>query len=72
MTFPRLRLRDEVATLLDLPWEEPLADWTAEGASFSRTAGASTGASVPCQHQPRPPKSSRFARRSSLMRRFPR
>ena len=27
MTFPRLRLRDEVASLLDLPWEVPLADW---------------------------------------------
>ena len=27
MTFPRLRLRDEVAPLLDLPWELPLADW---------------------------------------------
>ena len=29
MTFPRLRLRDEVAALLDLPWERPLADWDA-------------------------------------------
>lgn len=27
MTFPRLRLRDEVAGLLDLPWEQPLARW---------------------------------------------
>ena len=27
MTFPRLRLRDEVAALLDLPWETPLARW---------------------------------------------
>jgi tRNA A-37 threonylcarbamoyl transferase component Bud32/DNA-binding transcriptional MerR regulator len=27
MTFPRLRLRDEVAGLLDLPWELPLAQW---------------------------------------------
>jgi hypothetical protein len=27
MTFPRLRLRDEVASLLDLPWELPLASW---------------------------------------------
>ena len=26
--FPRLLLRDEVATLLDLPWEEPLARWS--------------------------------------------
>ncbi len=25
--FPRLRLRDEVAALLDLPWEQPLATW---------------------------------------------
>ena len=25
--FPRLRLRDEVAALLDLPWEQPLARW---------------------------------------------
>jgi hypothetical protein len=27
MTFPKLRLRDEVASLLDLPWELPLASW---------------------------------------------
>lgn len=27
MTLPRLRLRDEVASLLDLPWERPLARW---------------------------------------------
>jgi hypothetical protein len=27
MTFPRLRLRDEVASLLDLPWEQSLARW---------------------------------------------
>ena len=27
MTFPRLRLRDEVASLLDLPWEQPLRAW---------------------------------------------
>jgi len=27
MTFPRLRLRDEVATLLDLPWETELGKW---------------------------------------------
>jgi hypothetical protein len=27
MAFPRLRLRDEVASLLDLPWEQPLAAW---------------------------------------------
>ena len=34
MTFPRLRLRDEVAGLLDLPWETPLADWMGDGTSF--------------------------------------
>ena len=34
MTFPRLRLRDEVAALLDLPWEQPLAEWGGDGASF--------------------------------------
>jgi Domain of unknown function (DUF4032)/Lipopolysaccharide kinase (Kdo/WaaP) family len=34
MTFPRLRLRDEVATLLDLPWEQPLARWDASGHRF--------------------------------------
>lgn len=27
MSLPRLRLRDEVAGLLDLPWEVPLAAW---------------------------------------------
>ena len=27
MTFPRLRLRDEVTGLLDLPWELPLREW---------------------------------------------
>jgi len=27
VTFPRLRLRDEVASLLDLPWEQPLRAW---------------------------------------------
>jgi hypothetical protein len=32
--FPRLRLRDEVANLLDLPWERPLADWDATGHLF--------------------------------------
>ncbi len=26
-TFPRLRLRDEAAALLDLPWEQPLERW---------------------------------------------
>ncbi|HYO44056.1 MAG TPA: DUF4032 domain-containing protein [Candidatus Limnocylindrales bacterium] len=34
MTFPRLRLRDEVASLLDLPWELPLAHWDATGQQF--------------------------------------
>jgi hypothetical protein len=27
VSLPRLRLRDEVAGLLDLPWERPLASW---------------------------------------------
>ena len=27
MTLPHLILRDEVASLLDLPWEAPLAEW---------------------------------------------
>ncbi len=34
MTFPRLRLRDEVAALLDLPWEQPLAGWAPAGYRF--------------------------------------
>ena len=34
MTFPRLRLRDEVAGLLDLPWELPLKQWQATGHVF--------------------------------------
>lgn len=34
VTFPRLRLRDEVAALLDLPWERPLAQWNATGLRF--------------------------------------
>jgi hypothetical protein len=34
MTFPRLRLRDEVAGLLDLPWERPLAEWDATAHRF--------------------------------------
>jgi len=33
-TFPRLRLRDEVASLLDLPWERPLARWNGNGHRF--------------------------------------
>jgi hypothetical protein len=34
MSFPRLRLRDEVAGLLDLPWELPLARWNDSGHEF--------------------------------------
>ena len=34
MSFPRLRLRDEVASLLDLPWELPLARWDGSGGRF--------------------------------------
>lgn len=34
MSLPRLRLRDEVAGLLDLPWERPLAAWDAAGHRF--------------------------------------
>jgi len=34
VTFPRLRLRDEVAGLLDLPWEQPLKTWDATGHAF--------------------------------------
>ena len=34
MTFPRLRLRDEVASLLDLPWERSLARWDPTGHRF--------------------------------------
>ena len=33
-TFPRLRLRDPAIDLVDLPWERPLADWSAERLSF--------------------------------------
>ncbi len=32
--FPRLRLRDEVASLLDLPWEQPLARWNDAALQF--------------------------------------
>ncbi len=32
--FPRLVLRDEVAGLLDLPWEQPLASWDADRHQF--------------------------------------
>jgi Domain of unknown function (DUF4032)/Lipopolysaccharide kinase (Kdo/WaaP) family len=34
VTFPRLRLRDEVAGLLDLPWERPLREWDDTGYAF--------------------------------------
>jgi hypothetical protein len=34
MTFPRLRLRDEVASLLDLPWERPLSSWDRDAHTF--------------------------------------
>jgi hypothetical protein len=34
VTFPHLRLRDEAAPLLDLPWERPLAEWNADGFEF--------------------------------------
>jgi hypothetical protein len=34
MSLPRLRLRDEVAGLLDLPWEVPLAGWDDAGHHF--------------------------------------
>ena len=34
MTLPRLILRDEVASLLDLPWEAPLAEWDAGAHRF--------------------------------------
>ncbi len=34
MSLPRLRLRDEVAGLLDLPWEVPLGGWADDGSRF--------------------------------------
>jgi hypothetical protein len=34
VSFPRLRLRDEVAGLLDLPWEQPLRSWDDTGHAF--------------------------------------
>jgi hypothetical protein len=34
VTFPRLRLRDEVADLLELPWELPLARWDPSALRF--------------------------------------
>jgi hypothetical protein len=32
--FPRLRLRETAAALLDLPWELPLADWSSDTLRF--------------------------------------
>jgi hypothetical protein len=32
--FPRLRLRDPAISLVELPWEEPLADWPADDLAF--------------------------------------
>jgi len=32
--LPRLRLREPTPELLDLPWEEPLADWSADARIF--------------------------------------
>lgn len=34
MAFPSLRLRDPAIALVDLPWEQPLADWTDEQLAF--------------------------------------
>ena len=33
-TFPRLRLRDPAIDLVELPWEQPLAEWSAERLAF--------------------------------------
>jgi hypothetical protein len=33
-TFPRLLLRDPAIALVDLPWEQPLAEWAAETLAF--------------------------------------
>ena len=33
-SLPRLRLRDEIAGLLDLPWEQPLGEWEDTGRRF--------------------------------------
>ena len=32
--FPRLRLRGPATSLVELPWEQPLADWSDEGLAF--------------------------------------
>jgi hypothetical protein len=32
--FPRLRLRDPAISLVELPWEQPLEDWPADGHVF--------------------------------------
>ncbi len=34
MAFPRLRLRDPAIALVDLPWEAPLAEWSAAELAF--------------------------------------
>jgi Domain of unknown function (DUF4032)/Lipopolysaccharide kinase (Kdo/WaaP) family len=33
-TFPHLQLRDPAISLVDLPWEEPLAEWPADRLAF--------------------------------------
>lgn len=33
-SFPRLRLRDSAISLVELPWEEPLADWPGDQHAF--------------------------------------
>jgi hypothetical protein len=34
MAFPHLRLRDPAISLVDLPWEQPLAEWSEEQLAF--------------------------------------
>jgi uncharacterized protein DUF4032/lipopolysaccharide kinase (Kdo/WaaP) family protein len=33
-SFPRLRLRGPATSLVELPWEQPLAEWSADGLEF--------------------------------------
>jgi hypothetical protein len=33
-TFPRLRLRDPAIDLVEMPWEQPLAEWSSERLAF--------------------------------------
>ena len=47
MTFPRLVLRDEVADLLDLPWEQPLGSLGRHRPPLPRAAGRPVAASRP-------------------------